>query len=59
MFVLVDNCLLYDAIHGFSVYLKTGFNLADMNRFRNHTGIIITFKLKRYFQQNVPNDLHD
>ena len=33
-----ENCLYYNAIHNFSVWLGTGFNPADLNRFRSHTG---------------------
>ena len=31
--IFVENCLEYDAIHDFSVLLKTGSNSADFNRF--------------------------
>ena len=30
--------VIYDAIHDFSVWLKTGSKPADINRFRSHTG---------------------
>ena len=33
-FIFVENCLYYDAIHDFSVWLRTGSNLVDINRFR-------------------------
>ena len=32
------KCLQYDVMHDFSVWLRTGSNLADMNSFRSHTG---------------------
>ena len=34
--------MYYDAIHGFLVWLRTGSNPADINRFRSHTGNKIT-----------------
>ena len=34
----VENCLYYDGIHNFSVWLRTGSNPADISRFRIHTG---------------------
>ena len=36
--IFVKNCLLYDAIQDFSVWLRIGSNPADINRFRSHTG---------------------
>ena len=42
----VENCLQYDAIRDFSVLLRTSSNLADINRFRSHTGIELHFKNK-------------
>ena len=36
--IFVENCLLFDAIHDFSVWLRTGSNPVDSNRFRSHTG---------------------
>ena len=42
--IFVENCLYYDAIHVFR--LRTGFNSADMNRFRSNKG-------KRFFLFNV------
>ena len=36
--VLVKNLLQYDAIHGFSVWLRTGSDPADINRFESQTG---------------------
>ena len=39
IFVLlfVEKCIKYDALHDFSVWLRTGSNPADM-RLRSHTG---------------------
>ena len=34
----MENCLQYDAIHDFLVWLRTGSNPADINRFRSLTG---------------------
>ena len=31
------NCLQYDAIHHFSVWLRSGSNPANINRFRSNT----------------------
>ncbi len=39
--LFVENCLKYDTKHYFSVGFRTGFNLADSNRFRIHIGIVI------------------
>ena len=36
--ILGGNCLLFDAVQNISVWLRTGFNKADVNRFRSHTG---------------------
>ena len=36
--LFVENCLQYVTIHGFSVWLRTGYNPADINRFQSHTG---------------------
>ena len=33
-----ENCLYYNAKHYFSVWVKTGSNKADINRFQSHTG---------------------
>ena len=35
--VLVKNLLQYDAIHGFSVWLRTDSDPADINRFESQT----------------------
>ena len=32
--IFVENCLKYDAINDFSVWLRTGFNPADINQNR-------------------------
>ena len=34
----VKNCLKYDALHDFSVWISKGSNPADMNRFQSNTG---------------------
>ena len=39
--IIMENCLLYDAIYDFKVWLRTGSNPLDINRFGNHTGIVI------------------
>lgn len=31
--LFVENCLQYNAMHDFSVRIKTGYNLADINQF--------------------------
>ena len=36
--IFVENCLLYDGIHSFSVWLITSSNPADINRCQSHTG---------------------
>ena len=36
--IFVENCLKFDAIHDFSVRLRTGSNPVDCNRFQSHTG---------------------
>ena len=36
--IFVENCLYYDAINYFLVWLRTSSNLTDINRFRSHTG---------------------
>ncbi len=43
IFMFVGNCLLYDAIHDFSVRLRTGSNPADIIRLGNHTGKHLIF----------------
>ena len=36
--------LQYNAVHDLSLWLKTGSNQADINRFRGHTGkLLFTF----------------
>ena len=39
--ILVENCLYYDGIHVFLVWLRTGSNPANINRFRSQTGILL------------------
>ena len=34
----VENCLKYNAMQDLSVWLRSDFNLPDIERFRNHTG---------------------
>ena len=43
MIFFLENCLLYDAVHDFLVWLRTYSNPADINQFRSH------FKL--YFKE--------
>ncbi len=38
--IFVENCVLFDDIHDFSVWLITGSNPVDSDRFRSHTGKI-------------------
>ena len=40
--IFMENCLLYDVIHDFSVWPRTSSNPADIKRFRSHTGKNIT-----------------
>ena len=40
------NLVKYNAILNFSVWLRTGYNSADYNRFGSHTG-------KYFMQENV------
>ncbi len=35
--IFVENCLYFEAIHDFSVWLKTASNPTDRNRFQGHT----------------------
>ena len=35
LLIFVENCLWYDAIHDFSVWLRTGFNPPDVNLFQS------------------------
>ena len=37
------HSIVDDAIHDFSVWLKTSSNPADSNRFRSHIGKVITY----------------
>ena len=38
--IFVQNCLLYNDVHDFSVWLRPDSNPADINRFRSDTGKI-------------------
>ena len=38
IFIVVEICMLFGAIHDFLVWLRTGSNPADSKRFRSHTG---------------------
>ena len=38
--IFVENCLLYYAIHDFSVWLRIGSNPADINLIQCHIGKI-------------------
>ena len=40
---------IYETIHDFLVWLKTGFNPADINLFRSHAGNNILFYLTGHF----------
>ena len=42
-FVIFIKSLKYDAIHDFSVLLRTGSNPADINRFLSHVGKLIIY----------------
>ena len=41
--IVVEIGLYYDAEHDFSLWLKTGYNPAGINRLPSHTGTIFTF----------------
>ena len=44
----------YDAIHDFSLWMRTGSNPADINRFRSNTeknNFIIIFSLSSFFKE--------
>ena len=43
LLVFVENCLLYDAIHDFSVWPRTGSNPPDINPFRIYTELYFLF----------------
>ena len=45
----MENCLKYDIMHDFSVWLKTSSNPADIDRLRGDTGITFSF----VFSKNV------
>ena len=40
-FTFVENWIYYDAIHNLSVWLRTCYNPADVNRFQSDTQIFI------------------
>ena len=40
----MENCLQYNAMHDFTVCLRTGSNPADVNWFRSHTGNSVPHK---------------
>ena len=47
--IFVENCLEYYKIHDISVWLRTGFNPADINWFRSHTGkgfLVVNINIK-------------
>ena len=46
--VFVKNCMWYDAIHDFLVWLRTSANPADINHFRGQTGKNIHSKFDFY-----------
>ncbi len=48
--IFVENCLQFDAVHNFSVCLRTGYNPTDINRFRSHT-----WKINWFSPTNVKN----
>ena len=43
IFIFVRKKTAYDTIHDFSVWLRTRYKSADINRFRSHTGIIFPY----------------
>ncbi len=43
--ISMENYLQYDAIHNFSVLLRTSSNPADIDRFRSHTEKYLHLKL--------------
>ena len=43
--IFMENCLLYDALNDFSVWLRAGSYPADFNRFRSHDGKNILIEL--------------
>ena len=48
----MENCLYYDAIHDFSVSVRTNSNTADIDRFRSHTGKYKTFS-RVIYKKNI------
>ena len=54
--IIVENSLLYHGIHEFSVWLRTGSNLTDINRFRSHTGKICSSnEIQTFTKQGLKN----
>ena len=55
--IFVENCLYYDAIHDFSVWLRTGSNPADISWFRSDTGkdlsATITDRYLKYLEKTL------
>ena len=49
--IFVEKCLLFDAVHDFSVWLRTGSNPVDSNRFRSHTDQ--SLKIWLWMKKNV------
>ena len=43
IFIFVENCLQYEAIYNFLVWLRTSSNPADINRFGSHIGKYIIY----------------
>ena len=37
IFIFIENWKYYDAIHNFSVWLKTSYNQPDINQFQSNT----------------------
>ena len=46
IFMFVENSMQYYTLHYFSVWLRTGYNPADINRFRSHTGKYFNWCMK-------------
>ena len=49
IFIFIENCLWFDAIHDFSVWLWTGFNPEDSNRLPSHLDLDLTLLSKHSF----------
>ena len=54
-FIFVENWIEYDVINNFSVWLRTGSNQPDINRFRSDTGmgIIAEYNVRLYFKTRM------